>query len=87
MDPQERAEWTEDPTRLRALLAYHGVDPDAGVLAAGDFRTGPLRSIHGAFLDVVGGGAVTVNGAALGGSTEASNGIVHSIDAVLIPPA
>lgn len=87
MDDAERAEWTEDPTRLRALLAYHGVDPDAGVIAPGGFRTGPLQSIHGADLDVVANGStVTVNGAGLDAPLEASNGIVYPIAAVLVPP-
>ena len=62
MDPQERAEWTEDPATLRALLAFHGIEPAAGVIRPGGFTTGPLQSIHGAPLDVVaGGGSVTVN--------------------------
>jgi len=87
MDPALRDEWTGDPANLRALLAYHGVDPDAGVIAPGAFGTGPLRSIHGADLDVVAGGTVTVDGAALGDPTEASNGIVYPVAAVLIPPS
>ena len=56
MDAEERAEWTEDPDRLRALLAYHGVDPAAGVLAPGGLPHRPAASIHGAPLDVVAGG-------------------------------
>jgi branched-chain amino acid transport system substrate-binding protein len=88
MDEAERAEWTEDPARLRALLAYHGVDPDAGALTPADFRTGPLRSIHGAALDVVAdGSAVTVNGTGLDAPLDASNGVVYPIAAVLVPPA
>jgi branched-chain amino acid transport system substrate-binding protein len=87
MDPDERAAWTDDPGRLASLLAYHGVDPDEGVLGADDLRTGPLRSIQGELLDVqVTGATTTVNGGELGTPTEASNGIVHPIDAVLIPP-
>ena len=88
MDPEERAEWTEDPANLRALLAYHGIEPAAGVIQPGDFTTGPLQSIHGAPLDVVaGGGSVTVNDATLGTPTEAANGIVYPINAVLVPPS
>ena len=88
MDPEERAAWTSDPAQLRALLAYHGVDPDAGVLAPGDFTTGRLRSIHGAELEVdVDGSTVTVNTGRLGTPLEASNGAPYPIDIVLVPPA
>ena len=73
---------------LRALLAYHGVEPAAGVIQPGGFTTGPLQSIHGAAARRRRGGAtVTVNGAALGAPTEAANGIVYPIDAVLVPPS
>ena len=88
MDEDERLEWIQDPARLRALLAHHGVDPDAGVLQPGDFQPGPLLSIQGSPLTVaVDGATITIDGGRLGAPTTASNGIVHPIDRVLVPPA
>ena len=86
MSDEERAEWVDDLERLPSLLAYHAVDPNAGVLTNQDFVTGELRSQQGSLLDVQAGGSITVNGALLGAQFEASNGIVHAIDRVLIPP-
>ena len=87
LDPAELGAWTADPARLRALIAFHAVDPDRGILTAADFEPGPLRSAHGAPLDVdVDGSAVTVGGGVLSAPREASNGIVFHIDTVLVPP-
>jgi uncharacterized surface protein with fasciclin (FAS1) repeats len=85
MSDEDRAEWLEDPDRLKSLIAYHAVDADEGVLTNQDFRTGQLRSQQGTLLDVEVAGSVTINGAPLGAQLGASNGIVHAIDAVLIP--
>ena len=52
-----------------------------------DLRTGTLRSQQGSLLNVEVAGSITVNGGRLGAQLEASNGIVHAIDTVLIPPA
>ena len=61
--------------------------PDEGVLTNQDFRTGELRSQQGSLLNVEVAGAITVNGGQLGAEFGASNGIVHAINTVLIPPA
>src|SRR5690606_9374684 len=88
LDPGDLEAWTGDPGRLRALLAFHAVDPDLGVLAPTDFQPGTLRSIHGAPLTVdVAGSTVTVDGATIDAPLEASNGVVYRVDAVLVPPA
>ncbi len=86
MSEEERAEWTDD-LALPSLLAYHAVDPDEGVLTDQDLRTGTLRSQQGSLLNVEVAGSITVNGGQLGAQFEASNGIVHAIEMVLIPPA
>ena len=86
MSEDERAEWT-DELALPSLLAYHAVDPDEGLLTDQDLRTGTLRSQQGSLLDVEVAGSIIVNGGRLGAQFEASNGIIHAIDTVLIPPA
>jgi branched-chain amino acid transport system substrate-binding protein len=87
MKPEDRDAWTVDPTKAQSLLAYHAVDADEGVLATGDFTPGPLRSKEGSDLTIEVDGSVTVNSAALGKEVPASNGIIHPVDQVLIPPA
>ena len=86
MSDEDRAAWIDDLDRLTSLLAYHAVDPDAGLLANDDFRSGELRSQQGALLTVEANGSTTVNGARLGTELAASNGIIHAIEAVLVPP-
>ncbi len=86
MSEEELAEW-QDELALPSLIAYHAVDADEGVLTNQDFRTGELRSQQGSLLNVEVAGAITVNGGQLGTEFGASNGIVHSINTVLIPPA
>ncbi len=87
MTDDDREAWIDDLDRLPALLAYHAVDPDAGLLATGDLRSGPLRSQQGSLLTIEADGTITVNGGRLGAQLEASNGIVHAVDAVLVPPS
>ncbi len=88
MKPEDKSTWVDDLTKTPSLLAYHAVDPDAGVLAASDLTPGPLRSQLGPELTIeVAGAAATVNGAGLGTEVPASNGVIHAVDAVLIPPA
>jgi uncharacterized surface protein with fasciclin (FAS1) repeats len=88
MPPDQRAKWLDDLTQLPALLAYHGVDPDAGVLGKADLHAGTLFSIQGKPLTItVNGSSIMVNNANLGPDVVASNGIVHAVDQVLIPPA
>ncbi len=86
MTAEQRDEWVDDLTRLPSLLAYHAVDPDAGLLTATDLQPGPLRSQQGSLLTVADNGGITVDGGRLGIQIEASNGIVHAIDTVLVPP-
>ena len=86
MDAEDRTTWVDDTTKATSLLAYHAVDPDEGVLETRDLKAGSLRSQLGPVLAVAVGASVTVNGAALGAELPASNGVIHAVSAVLIPP-
>jgi uncharacterized surface protein with fasciclin (FAS1) repeats len=71
---------------LAEVLTYHVVP---GELTAADLSDGEkLKTVQGDSLEVkVSDAGVTVNGAAVtAADVEASNGIVHVIDEVLIPP-
>lgn len=77
--------------QLRAVLAYHGLVTEVPSSA---IAAGPVTTIAGftAFIGTTGG--VTINGgnAVMGGANvvtadvEASNGVIHIIDRVLLPP-
>jgi uncharacterized surface protein with fasciclin (FAS1) repeats len=69
---------------LTQVLTYHVV---RGAVLAADVTTGAVPSVQGEDLAlVVAGGKVTVNGANVTtADIAASNGIIHVIDAVLIP--
>ena len=79
----------ENKEKLQNILEYHvyvGSRGGKGVMAFHDGDT-----LNQANLDdvkiAVKGAAVTVNGAKVLGSVDASNGWVHVIDTVLLPPA
>jgi len=76
-----------NPTILAQVLQYHVV---AGKVMSGDVTTGSVPTLlEGASLDVtVSGSDITINGLSnvIGPDVEASNGVVHLIDEVLIPP-
>jgi uncharacterized surface protein with fasciclin (FAS1) repeats len=76
-----------DPARLRAVLTYHVVP--GRVLAADVVRLSTARSAQGASIRItVAGGTVRLNGgpAVLQTDVLAANGVIHVIDAVLLPP-
>jgi uncharacterized surface protein with fasciclin (FAS1) repeats len=76
-----------DPAALTAVLTYHVVP--ARIVSADVIRTGGARptTVQGRQLTVeVVNGVVRVGGArVLTADVEASNGVIHVIDAVLIP--
>jgi uncharacterized surface protein with fasciclin (FAS1) repeats len=74
----------ENKPILTQILTYHVV---GAKVAAADVKSGPAKSIEGSDLDLVSAdGKVTVNGANVTTADVASsNGIIHVIDAVLIP--
>jgi uncharacterized surface protein with fasciclin (FAS1) repeats len=71
--------------KLRKLLTYHVV---AGEKPAQSLRSGRLTSVQGGAINVrVTGGKVKVNNAnVIAADVRASNGIVHVIDRVILPP-
>jgi uncharacterized surface protein with fasciclin (FAS1) repeats len=70
---------------LQKVLKYHVI---AGAVMAADVKTGKVASAEGSSLDIVASkGSVTVGGAkVLKADNVASNGVIHVIDKVLIPP-
>jgi uncharacterized surface protein with fasciclin (FAS1) repeats len=79
----------KDPARLAAILKYHVVS--GTVMAADVLKAGSAKpaTLNGAALDVVvKDGRVHVNGATVvKADVMASNGVIHVIDAVVLPPA
>lgn len=79
----------KDPKKLASILTYHVV---SGKVMAADVIKGngaKPATLNGAALDIqVKGGKVYVNGAQVTiADVAASNGVIHVIDAVVMPPA
>jgi uncharacterized surface protein with fasciclin (FAS1) repeats len=77
----------ENKEKLKGILLYHVV---SGKIMAADIKAAAQpKTLQGATLDVkAAGGGVTVNGAKVtGADVAASNGVIHVIDAVVLPPA
>jgi uncharacterized surface protein with fasciclin (FAS1) repeats len=77
----------ENREQLQAVLLYHVV---SGAIMAADIGSGAQpATLQGATVDVVGtASGVTVNGAnVVAADIVASNGVIHVIDAVILPPA
>jgi uncharacterized surface protein with fasciclin (FAS1) repeats len=75
----------KDKVRLKAVLSYHVVP---GALAAADVKNGPLKTVQGGNVSLYKSGSfLTVEEALVTGpDVRASNGVIHLIDKVLIPP-
>lgn len=79
----------KDPVALGAILKYHVV---SGKVTAADViksNGGKTPTLNGATLDIqVKSGKVLVNGATVtSADVMASNGVIHVIDSVVLPPA
>ncbi len=79
----------KDPAKLASILTYHVV---SGKVMAADVIKGngaKPATLNGAMLDVqVRDGKVYVNGAQVTtADVSASNGVIHVIDSVVLPPA
>lgn len=76
----------ENRDTLKAILTYHVVP--GKVTAAEVVRMDTAPTVNGKSLDVsTQGNAVTVNGARVTATDiQASNGVIHVIDTVIIPP-
>lgn len=76
----------ENKEKLKGILLYHVV---SGKIMAADIKgSAKPATLQGATLDVkAGAGGVTVNGAKVtAADVAASNGVIHVIDAVVLPP-
>lgn len=79
----------KDPKKLASILTYHVVS--GNVMAADVIKGNGAKpaTLNGAVLDItVKGGKVYVNGAQVTtADVVGSNGVIHVIDAVVLPPA
>jgi uncharacterized surface protein with fasciclin (FAS1) repeats len=84
LPPEQLEALLRDKTTLKAVLTYHVI---SGHWLANEFRSGDVKTMQGGPIYVkVSGSKVQVNGARFV-QTEmaASNGVVHGIDAVMLP--
>jgi uncharacterized surface protein with fasciclin (FAS1) repeats len=74
----------KDPARLRAILTYHVLP---GKVMAADVKTGAARTVQGQSVALKAeGGKVMVDAAnVVSADVAASNGVIHVIDAVMLP--
>lgn len=75
----------EDPEALAGILTYHVV---AGKVMSGDLSDGmTAATVNGADITIMTEGGVMVNDAnVVAADVEASNGVIHVIDKVIMPP-
>ena len=76
----------KDPAKLKAVLTYHVV---AGKVMAADVKNGNSKTVNGANIALSkAGDFVTVEDAMVQtADIAATNGVIHVVDSVLIPPA
>ena len=73
----------KDKNKLTAVLTYHVV---AGKVMAADVKAGKVKTVQGSELTVSTDGGVKVDGAnVVAVDIVADNGVIHVIDAVIIP--
>ena len=75
----------ENKDKLVALLTYHVV---AGKVMSGDLTEGMMaKTVEGKDLTITLAGGAKVNGTVISAADiEATNGVIHVVDAVLMPP-
>jgi uncharacterized surface protein with fasciclin (FAS1) repeats len=75
-----------DPDALAAILTYHVV---AGKVMSGDLSNGMMATtVNGADVTIMTEGGVMVNDAnVVSADIEATNGVIHVIDKVILPPS
>lgn len=77
----------KDPAALKGVLTFHVV---AGKTLSADVKNGKVKSVNGADLDLAKAGTfVTIgeNAIVTQADIDATNGVVHIIDTVMLPPA
>ena len=75
----------KDKARLKAVLSYHVV---AGNLGSADVKNGPIKTVQGSDLSLYRSGTfVTADEAVVTTpDVRATNGVVHIVDKLLMPP-
>jgi uncharacterized surface protein with fasciclin (FAS1) repeats len=74
----------ENKAVLAQILTYHVV---SGMVMAADVTDGDVATVEGSNITLSTASGVTVNGAnVVAADVEASNGVIHAIDAVILPP-
>jgi uncharacterized surface protein with fasciclin (FAS1) repeats len=75
----------ENKAKLAGILTYHVV---AGKVMAADVKAGPVATVNGASAKIaVADGKVTIDKAnVVKTDIKTSNGVIHVIDAVILPP-
>ncbi|MDJ0509105.1 MAG: fasciclin domain-containing protein [Crocosphaera sp.] len=74
----------ENKDQLIAILTYHVV---SGVVESSDLESGEVKTVEGSPVKIKLGEAVKVNEAVvIKADIKASNGIIHVIDTVMLPP-
>lgn len=78
-------ELAKDPARLKAVLSYHLV---AGKVTAAQVKNGNVKTVQGAnvALSRTGDFVVVEDAMVQSADLQATNGVVHTIDRVLMPP-
>jgi uncharacterized surface protein with fasciclin (FAS1) repeats len=75
----------ENKDALSAILTYHVVD---GLVTSGDLANGDVPTLQGENVTVdITGGAKINDATVVQADVTASNGVVHVVDAVLVPPS
>ena len=76
----------ENKAQLTAILTYHVVS--GAVMAADVVKLKEAKTVNGKMVNVgVDGASVTINGAKVTATdVAASNGVIHIIDTVILPP-
>lgn len=74
----------ENKDALTSILTYHVV---SGEVMAADVTAGDVPTVEGSDITITTDGGVKVNDATVTATdVDASNGVIHVIDAVLVPP-
>lgn len=75
----------ENKDALTSILTYHVL---AGEVMAADVTAGDVETVEGSTLTLATEGGVMVNEATVViADVDASNGVIHAIDGVLVPPS
>ncbi len=74
----------ENKATLQKILTYHVV---SGAVYSSDIKAGKVKTVEGQDVTLSTTDGVTINGAAVStADVPATNGVVHLIDQVLVPP-